>query len=145
MAEKTQCCDLLPPLFAEDAYKQFANFVCDDIGLLAVSRRVAKGGNSTDTVGTCLSIGDDDIKKVHDDPTRPKHQDKVYYLLKEWKHKNTHNATWANLVQCLSHLEDQQLMNGIKSILRNKEYPNTDCMLYGWVSAWVVCKGCYLD
>ena len=138
MAENTQR-SALPPLFSEEACKQFAGFVCDDIDLLFVSNRVATSGNSTDTVGACLDINDAEIVMVTNDPTRPKHQDKVYYLLKEWKRKNTCDATWANLVHCLSHLEDEQLMSSIKSYLSNKEYPSNG-MLKMWREQTVCIK-----
>ena len=113
----------LPPIFREEACKRFAELQCQDLDLLHISRMIEREGNSLASVGACLRIEGRVISGIEKDESCPKPKDKIHKILLQWQWKNTRNATWASLIRSLQDLEEQNLMESIRTYLSRKEYP----------------------
>ena len=113
----------LPPMFRDVACKRFAKLQCQDLDLLHVSQMIAREGNSLASVGACLRIEGKVIFEIEKDESCPKLKDKVHKILSQWQWKNTCNATWASLIKGLQDLDEQKLMECIRTYLSQKEYP----------------------
>ena len=113
----------LPPIFREEACKRFAELQCQDLDLLHISQMIAREGNSLASVGACLRIEGEVSLEIEKDGSCPKPKDKIHKILLQWQWKNTRNATWASLIRSLQDLEEQNLMESIRTYLSRKEYP----------------------
>ena len=113
----------LPPMFRDESCKIFAELQCQDLDLLHISQMIAREGNSVASVAACLRVEGKVIFEIEKDESCPKPKDKVHKILLQWQWKNTCNATWASLIKSLQRLDEQQLMESIKTYLSQKEYP----------------------
>lgn len=88
--------------------------LCEPEDLHAI-RKIPR--NVTD-VGMCLNLDQRDIYQI--DHNHREIYEKIYYLLLCWRNKNGPNATWWNLILCLRHLNDAQLLEEVKEQIQEK-------------------------
>ena len=113
----------LRPFFGDEICRFMSN-KCQNIDLVAVSRMAPK--TSTDVLRVCLSIDEQTIEGFHDGSESPQHIDKIFKLLKRWKESQPSGRhTLKNLVLCLIHLKDGNLMEKLKDYLSESICPNT--------------------
>ena len=113
----------LPELFDDEMCKLYAERRPDDIDLLVISHKVA--GFSTRSVGVCLHLSLDEIRKTEHECEHLQPCDKMHHLLIKWK-EGSDCITWAALVRCLEYLmEGEALMQEIRVYLHQKVPPLT--------------------
>ena len=113
----------LPPMLRKEGCKRFAELQIQDFDLLHISRMIARESNSLASVGACLRISMKSISEIEKDKSCPKLEDKIHKILLQWQWKNTDEATWLRLIECLQVFDEQELMEDIKKYLSEKECP----------------------
>ena len=116
----------LPLMFREEACKRFAKVQCQDLDLLYISEMI---DHPVASVGVYLLVDEKVISETEKDKSCPKLKNKIHKLLSEWQRKNTGNATWAKLIECLQSLNDWKLMEHIKTHLLQMEYPTKGMLI----------------
>ena len=67
-------------------------------------------------IGISLGLSEADVDEITRDTTE--HRERTLKLLQRWKAINGSNATWWELAQCLQRLEDEALLERVKSTIQ---------------------------
>lgn len=90
---------------------QYTTVICSDEGLRCLSQRLLN--KSVSAVGCCLGLDESFVQHVKEDRAGDQH--KMHELLMEWRH-GEEPATWSNLAQRFTSLEDNSLMEEIRQV-----------------------------